>query len=203
MFNHRYLAVTIALLCAAGCGMPEYVPDSREMAVGNPTFAPIGYLDFCRRQPEECRQSDSKTDKVKLTKQRWRQLNIVNLNVNLDVAPQTDAELYKTPEYWTYPETSGDCEDYVLQKRKDLIAMGWPPSALLITVALEANGDAHALLIAATDRGDYVLDNQTYDILPWQQTPYIWEKRQSAENPVSWVSLRPVQSAGLETAVSP
>jgi predicted transglutaminase-like cysteine proteinase len=103
--------------------MPEYVPDSGAMMVGNLTFASIGYLNFCRRQLEECCQSANTASRVKFTKNLCRQLNIVNLNVNIDIAPQTDVVLYQKPECWTYPRSSGDCEGYMLQKRKDLIAM--------------------------------------------------------------------------------
>ena len=40
-----------------------------------------------------------------------------------------------------------------------------------------------------TDKGDYVLDNQNEDILPWWKTGYRFVKRQSQSNPNVWVSL--------------
>jgi len=164
------------------------------MVTGASTPAPYGYVAFCARRPGDCLPKNSLTANITLNTKKWAELNKVNTYVNITVDPHTDAEIYRAYEFWTYPSTgpnaAGDCEDYALLKRKMLIERGWPSSALLISVALEADGQAHALLVAVTDQGDYVLDNQTDEILPWDQTPYEWEKRQSADDPMRWVSLR-------------
>jgi predicted transglutaminase-like cysteine proteinase len=39
-----------------------------------------------------------------------------------------------------------------------------------------------------TDRGDFILDNKTSAVLPWNQTGYVFVKRESQEA-VAWVSL--------------
>ena len=62
-------------------------------------------------------------------------------------------------EVWAYPTTEGDCEDFVLLKRRKLINRGWPVGSLLVTVVRQKNGDGHAVLTVLTDRGDLVLDN--------------------------------------------
>jgi len=67
----------------------------------------------------------------------------------------------------------------VLQKRKMLLQAGWPREALLITVVRDKAGDGHAILTVKTDRGEYVLDNQTDAILLWSDTGYRFVKRQS------------------------
>jgi len=77
----------------------------------------------------------------------------------------------------------------VLAKRRMLIERGWPASALLITVVRDEEGLGHAVLTVATDRGDLVLDNKTSEIRNWRDTPYLFQKRQSRANPLSWVSL--------------
>jgi Bacterial transglutaminase-like cysteine proteinase BTLCP len=41
----------------------------------------------------------------------------------------------------------------------------------------------HALLTVTIDKGDYVLDNQSDDILLWSETGYRFFKRQSQPNP--------------------
>ena len=47
----------------------------------------------------------------------------------------TDMDHWGMIDRWNYPDDGyGDCEDYVLQKRKMLIQAGWPREALLITV---------------------------------------------------------------------
>ncbi|MGN6571224.1 MAG: transglutaminase-like cysteine peptidase, partial [Pseudolabrys sp.] len=93
-------------------------------------------------------------------------------------------------ERWNYPDDGyGDCEDYVLQKRKMLIKAGWPREALLITVVRDKNGDGHAVLTVKTNRGEFALDNQESKILAWDKTGYRFIKRQSQSDPNVWVSL--------------
>jgi predicted transglutaminase-like cysteine proteinase len=51
------------------------------------------------------------------------------------------------------------------------------------------------VLLARTDRGDLVLDNQDGDIHVWNETPYTYLKRQSQANSGAWVDIvdqRPV-----------
>ena len=93
-------------------------------------------------------------------------------------------------ERWSYPDDGyGDCEDYVLLKRRMLIQSGWPHEVLLVTVVRDKEGDGHAVLTVTTDKGDYVLDNQTEKILLWSETGYRFVKRQSQSNRNVWVSL--------------
>ena len=73
----------------------------------------------------------------------------------------TDLEHWGVVEKWSYPEDGyGDCEDYVLLKRRMLMQSGWPREALLITVVRDRKGDGHAVLTVKTDKGEYILDNQ-------------------------------------------
>lgn len=160
------------------------------MRVFDGTRPPIGYVSFCRRHSSDCAAKTSTAPRPRLTKRRWDELNVINTTVNVNVAPVTDLDLYKTNEYWTYPKGSGDCEDYVLAKRRMLIERGWPAAALLITVVLDESNLGHAVLTVVTDRGDFVLDNKTFEILSWHDTPYRFQKRQSQSDPLHWVSLR-------------
>lgn len=41
--------------------------------------------------------------------------------------PVSDLDNYGSEEVWAYPEGSGDCEDYALEKRKRLSGAGLPP----------------------------------------------------------------------------
>jgi Bacterial transglutaminase-like cysteine proteinase BTLCP len=74
-----------------------------------------------------------------------------------------------------------------------------------VTVVRDKKEEGHAVLTVTTDRGDYVLDNQTADILLWSRTGYRFVKRQSRSNLSVWVSLddlRPaVASLTLNAAV--
>jgi predicted transglutaminase-like cysteine proteinase len=102
------------------------------------------------------------------------------------------------PELWSYPQDGkGDCEDFVLEKRRRLVKAGFPAQTLLITVVRDQKGDGHAILTVKTDRGDFALDNQVGKILAWKDTGYRYIKRQSDENPARWVSLGGVDTGNV------
>ena len=125
-----------------------------------------------------------------LSQKSWSDLKRVNAWVNDKVQPMTDMEHWGVVEHWDYPNDGyGDCEDYVLFKRKLLIQAGWPRQALLITVVRDRNGDGHAVLTVKTDKGEFILDNQNEEIVSWQDTGYRFVKRQSQINPNIWVLL--------------
>jgi len=172
------------------------------IAVGDATRAPIGWVEFCVEYDPECKAKPSAPRDVVLSAQAWKDLQRVNLWVNTHVKPMTDMEHWGVVERWNYPDDGyGDCEDYVLAKRKMLIQAGWPREALLITVVRDKNGDGHAILTVKTDKGEYALDNQTDDIRLWSDTGYRFVKRQSQADPNVWVSLGEPRAAPL-TATS-
>jgi predicted transglutaminase-like cysteine proteinase len=154
------------------------------------SLPPIGFVTFCREHKRECRPAKRYADRVQMSPARLRDLEQVNNAVNAAVAPVTDLELHGEVEIWSYPiEGKGDCEDYVLLKRRILVQRGWPESALLITVVRDENNDGHAVLTVRTDQGDLVLDNKRSEIRHWTDTSYTFVKRQSARNPLVWISL--------------
>lgn len=160
------------------------------MTVGSGTSAPIGHVNFCKNNPQECRVVYRQDLAIKLTQDNWSQLININGHVNQSIRPVTDQEQYKTEEFWTYPAAAGDCEDYALLKRRMLINAGWPETALLLTVVKERDGGGHAVLTVRTDRGDLILDNQDPRILPWNKTPYRFIKRQAALQPALWTAIQ-------------
>lgn len=153
------------------------------------TLPPVGFVEFCKREPGECQPLGGRQVKLELTGERWKLLNQVNAMVNDKIAPMSDIDLYGVAEYWTYPDTAGDCEDYVLLKKRYLEGLGIPAETLLITVLLDEVGDGHAVLMARTDKGDFVLDNRRNTVLRWNETRYQYLKRQSQQDPRSWVAL--------------
>lgn len=153
------------------------------------TSVPVGHLEFCRSRPDECRRYDRVEPATVLTETTWQQLVSINAHYNQTIVPMTDMELYQVEEYWTYPNGYGDCEDFALAKRRDLIKAGWHPSTLMIAVVREPNGDGHAVLMARTDRGDMILDNQDSMIRLWSETPYTFIKRQSTASAADWVDM--------------
>ncbi len=154
------------------------------------TLPPVGFVKFCASNPQDCK-ADGKlfVGKLAMSPDRWNQLYQVNSYVNGKIAPVSDKDLYGEAEYWTYPVDAGDCEDYVLLKKRYLESLGFPATALLITVVLDEKSEGHAVLTVATDGGDFVLDNRRDDILRWNDTKYTFLKRQTTRDPMRWVAL--------------
>jgi predicted transglutaminase-like cysteine proteinase len=168
------------------------------VSVGEATRAPIGWTEFCVEYDPECKTKSSTPRDVVLSSQAWKDLQRTNLWVNTHVKPMTDMEHWGVVERWNYPDDGyGDCEDYALQKRKMLMQAGWPREALLMTVVRDQHGDGHAVLTVKTDKGEYILDNQTDEISLWSETGYRFVKRQSQADPNVWVSLGEPRSVQL------
>lgn len=160
------------------------------MTVGALTKAPIGWVEFCAEYDPECRTKASSPRDVVLSTAAWKDLQRINLSVNTRVKPMTDMDHWGVVERWNYPDDGyGDCEDYALEKRRLLVRAGWPREALLMTVVRDLHGDGHAVLTVKTDKGEFILDNQTDDIVGWMDTGYRFVKRQSQADPNVWVSL--------------
>jgi predicted transglutaminase-like cysteine proteinase len=180
--------IALAALAASTAGNAQERP--LFISLGDAAKAPIGWIEFCVTYEQECKTKPTPARDVMLSVQAWKDLERVNLFVNTRVRPMTDMEHWGVVERWNYPDDGyGDCEDYVLQKRKMLVQAGWPREALLITVVRDKRGDGHAVLTVKTDRGEFVLDNQTDQILLWSDTGYRFVKRQSQGDPNVWVSL--------------
>ena len=161
------------------------------MRVFGLTQPPYAFVGFCERNPRECARGPQEDQRFYASPARMKELDAVNRAINHEIEPSTDIDLYGMTDYWTMPSTKGDCEDYVLLKRKRLMELGWPASALLITVVRDERGEGHAVLTARTMQGDYVLDNKTDEIKLWHRTRYEFVMRQSYLNPRVWMTLDP------------
>ena len=168
----------------AAMALPANIP------LAGATNQPIGHYEFCKQYADECRSNGKDAGPLVLTQENWKTILNVNYAANTDVQPMTDMEIYGVEEKWAYPDAVGDCEDYVLLKRKRLMEAGISPSNLLITVVLQPNGEGHAVLTVRTDRGDFVLDNMRNKVLLWSETEYRYLKRQSSANAGKWVKLQ-------------
>jgi predicted transglutaminase-like cysteine proteinase len=152
------------------------------------TRPPAGWVEFCAANPGECAAIPSTPRDIMLTATAFGDLVSVNRYVNDTIKPMTDLEHWGTVEKWSYPDDGyGDCEDYALLKRRLLIRAGWPREALLLTVVRDRRDEGHAVLTVKTDRGEFILDNQVGEVLPWFETGYRFIKRQSQRDPNVWV----------------
>ena len=198
----RSVVAMLAIVAAtASSAFAQGSPDHAQfMRVHGRALPPFGFVSFCQRHQSECAPAEhTSLARFDATPATLSELDRVNRAVNAAIRPITDRELYGQEEYWTFPITQGDCEDYVVLKRRILMDRGWPASALLITVVRDEAGDGHAVLTARTRQGDFVLDNKVNDVRLWSQTPYRYLMRQSYLNPQMWMALDPRAQQGTDT----
>ncbi|WP_181181085.1 transglutaminase-like cysteine peptidase [Mesorhizobium sp. B1-1-5] len=172
-------------------------------AVGGSTSVPYGWLDFCHRRPKECKVPALPATSVRLTAQNMSILKRVNQKANRSIKPVSNYDHWGTTmDHWDYPtDGKGDCKIYALYKRKLLLEAGFPRQALLMTVVRDLHNEGHTILTVKTDKGDLVLDNLVDEIRPWNATGYYFLKRQSQQNPNTWVSIN--QRGGTAKRLSP
>lgn len=178
---------TVLLLPATAASIDTTNPAFAQ--TGAPTSIPVGHAEFCKTHRSECGPNGRVVGAMELDEPRWTELLSINQELNAEIVPVTDLDLYGVAERWTYPDGFGDCEDYVLAKRRALIERGWAPSTLLMAVVRQPSGDGHAVLMVRTDRGDLVLDNQEGLVKVWSDTPYQFLKRQSQADQGQWVDI--------------
>lgn len=223
---------------------------SRERIAEAP--APVGLIDFCRRQPQQCRAPGQSEDaleravaqagqsywrqvfasrgmaspepsainrrgsrrparssgstqaldlgieaeaRIAVGGSQWAMVEAVNRDVNRSMLQTDDQRQYAVSDYWNIPvarpgsRTRGDCEDFVLAKRAALIARGVPGSALSIALVTTPWNEPHAVLLVASDRGDFVLDNLDERIFHWSRADLAWRSRQRPGDILKWIDL--------------
>lgn len=176
------LAALVPMVLVAACAAPQPGP----MPVGGPTAEPIGSVLFCTQHVSECAREGTAGTEVVMTPRRWDQLGTVQSQVNRDIAPSSAVEIA-----WHYVKDGrGNCVQYALEKRRRLIALGWPAGALRLATAITRDGIGHLVLVVTTSKGDWVLDNLRRSVVPWDDLPYRWVSRQQGASMAEWVSLR-------------
>lgn len=181
-------------------------PDSFRSALieTGSVYAPRGFTELCARRPEFCAaeraaaETDPAADALaamfgpraagfhppELTPARLAMLERVNAAVNATIRPVAD----QGRDHWELNAAYGDCEEYVLMKRELLARLGWPRAALRITVVRDAQG-YHAILVAETAQGGFVLDNMVPHLTRVDQSPYEFVVSQSLQTPGKWVRV--------------
>lgn len=188
---HNSALIAAAMLAGLSVSQASASP---QMTTGGLTSQPIGHYEFCQANPVECNIRQRDNGPERMTGELWRQLVSVNVGVNAAVKPLNDIDIYGKEEVWAYPDKGvGDCEDYVLEKRRVLMRQGIPLSNLLITVLRKADGEGHAVLTVRTDKGDFLLDNLTDSVRRWDETDYRFLKRQATNHTGRWVTIREAQ----------
>ncbi len=160
------------------------------ITVSHRTVGPYAGVVFCQANPGECAAKRTRWShvEVSLNEKRFAQLQSVNLKVNQAIKPQNDAG-GPGGDVWSLAPEAGDCEDYAITKRHELVSHGWPTNALRLAVVYTAFGEGHMVLVVKTNSGDLVLDNRVNTIRRWDQTGLKWLMIQSASNPRKWMSV--------------
>ncbi|MBR1168013.1 transglutaminase-like cysteine peptidase [Bradyrhizobium liaoningense] len=163
--------------------------DLAHIELGRPALPPLTYTVFCLRYHAECRpRRFFRGGPVRLTRERWAELKAVNRAVNRAIVPQPN-QLGLAGEEWIVNPDRGDCNDYAVSKRHELLQRGWPARVLLLTEVVTSSGDHHLVLVVRARSGDLVLDNLTPEIKSWSQVPYGWVRMQMPSDSRMWATI--------------
>jgi predicted transglutaminase-like cysteine proteinase len=156
----------------------------------SPTLAPFQHVRFCLRYPSDCKSNRAENDHIDLDAETSELLKRVNHSVNLSIIPTVKDYGPNLGDGWTIAPDTGDCNDYAVTKRHQLLESGLPSKALRLSVVKTASGIGHLVLVVVTTKGDFVMDNLTEVIRPWQSTDYHWLKIQSAADSKFWYEVK-------------
>jgi predicted transglutaminase-like cysteine proteinase len=172
-------------------GLPQALGSmAKRISFSKYTLPPMAYTQFCLRYSDQCEPQRVmfRGGPIRLTEERWEDLKAVNKSVNAAIIPEPNTEGL-AGEKWLLHPSRGDCNDYAVTKRSELLELGWPARALLLSEVVTSWGEHHLVLVVRTSVGDLVLDNMTPQIRPWARAPYQWVRIQTPKNPNYWASL--------------
>ena len=161
-----------------------------------PVLAPVAFVRFCVRYQEDCKVSPRGSDRAPIPLDRrpgWLSSQKVNQHVNRAIKPEANLGGVMG-EVWLVAPRQGDCTDYAVTKRHELLARGWPSHSLLLTEVVVASGEHHLVLVVRTSEGDFVLDNLSAHVRPVSQIAYEWVRAQQIENPKFWAKIHVVRA---------
>lgn len=181
----RLAAVMTAALCLAGAARAMDATDAAFLPVAGPSAAPAGAASLCRSYDWACAGA---THRAPVGADVLTLAERINRAANAHIRPVSDPDQYATAERWALPTArGGDCEDYALFKKLKLVEAGVSPDRLLIAAVLDGKRNIHAVLVLRTDTGDFILDNLTDRVLPWNRTGYAYLRMQDPRQPSRWV----------------
>jgi predicted transglutaminase-like cysteine proteinase len=164
-------------------------------------LAPFQHVRFCLRYPSDCKANPTENERIDLNAETSELLKRVNHSVNISIIPTPKSYGPNLGDGWTIAPETGDCNDYAVTKRHELLESGLPSKALRLSVVKTASGVGHLVLVVVTTKGAIVMDDLTDMIRPWQSTDYQWLKIQSATDSKFWHEIkRPAVRASVSQA---
>lgn len=142
----------------------------------------LAHVRFCLLYEGQCDVYPDRRARSMTVQEQFNEAMRVNFAVNRSIRPRPDEGF----DSWDINVTHGDCEDYALQKRADLIALGWPTDRLRIAIVTTPQGVGHAVLLVRIGGVDYALDNLTPSVRPWDETGYQFLMVQDRHDPRAW-----------------
>ena len=196
IYNPKILIMHLTLVMLFACNVTAAQPNDPRFAItGDETEPPAGYYDFCMEHLNLCDNEDRKPVDISLTADKLRQLEIINTEVNDQIAQVSDTQHYGKTEYWALPmDGEGDCEDISILKRLRMIKAGFPIQSILLTHVIAPKAGSHIILTIKTDKGEYIADNLVDELVLWNQVPYKFVKRQSQYQQNVWVNILPTNT---------
>jgi predicted transglutaminase-like cysteine proteinase len=169
---------------------PHQVGGVDRLVFNKPVLAPMAFVRFCARYQEDCKVGPVGSDRtpISLTKARWAELARVNQDVNRAIRPEANFGDV-TAEEWLVSPHHGDCNDYAVTKRHELLVRGWPSHSLLLAEVVIASGEHHLVLVVRTSEDDFVLDNLANEVRSVSLIEYEWVRAQRMENPRFWAAI--------------
>jgi predicted transglutaminase-like cysteine proteinase len=193
------LTIVMTMLWSSGSrafffGLPRALKyHLAKIDLDSPMLPPIGHSRFCLRYPDDCKVHgiDFRRRNIALTAEHWEELNSINRQINRDIVAKVTPG-NGTFEEWLIAPQVGDCKNYAITKRHELLARGWPSRALLLSEVIVPDGEHHLVLVVRTKEGDLVLDNLDVNIRSVAMTypDYQWVRIESPQNPKYWASVR-------------
>jgi predicted transglutaminase-like cysteine proteinase len=173
----------------------------QRIQVDGPTLAPLAHAHFCKNYARDCRVQKImfRGGAIDLTAERHQELVQINAEINRAIKP-TRVNESVAAEKWLIAPKTGDCNDYAVTKRHQLLARGWPARALLLAEVVTSWGEHHLVLVIRTRQGDLVADNLSADVRNWTQADYRWVRMQSSKNPTFWSTVKPLQAGAMAMA---
>jgi predicted transglutaminase-like cysteine proteinase len=153
-----------------------------ELSTHTAATAPLGFQIFCLQNAAQC--VETQDSQATYSPKIHTKVTSVNLNINSTIIARNDVGM----DQWALNPTEGDCEDYALSKRAQLVSAGMPAGALRIATALTPEGIGHAVLVMRTNQGDLVLDNLNNIVKPFNEVD-IKILAISGTNPTQWFNI--------------
>lgn len=151
---------------------------------GDPVLGPIGWQRWCLADLEDCLPQGVS---VVPDRETARLLALAKDSVDARLTRRADAA---GDDLWSEDASYGDCEDFALAYRRELLRLGVPRGALRLVVADTEHGARHVVLSVETYGDAQILDVRQARPVSWRALDYTWIGVEDSHLPL-WRLLKP------------